>query len=239
MLDGGALLGMGAWGLLNGLFSAGSSLLGSSMASASSDRAAELAYQSQQETNALNYQMFRQNQQWQERMANTAHQREVQDLRDAGLNPILSATGGSGAATPNIASPTATSPGSSVADKAAIYMGMANALTQSISSATDAAEKLANLDFTLEKSRQTRKVTDKEVGVRNPFAWAITTTQSGAKDLQGFAKEAGGLIKDLYQGIRGQFNVFQMQNRYNTSRGLNRPQSQLERLNDSFGGFGF
>lgn len=76
--------------MVGGALSGGASLLGGMMTNSSNaKRAAEaMEFEARQSKQNLVQQAF---------MSNTAHQREVTDLRAAGLNPILSATGGPGA----------------------------------------------------------------------------------------------------------------------------------------------
>lgn len=62
-----------------------------------------LNFGSQQSANRKNIRLQRQQQEWEERMANTAVQRRRMDIQMAGGNPALAFVNGQEAATPNIA----------------------------------------------------------------------------------------------------------------------------------------
>lgn len=77
--------------IIGPLIQGGATLVGSYMTAEAQKKAGEQAAKVTNKTNAM-----------QMELANTAHQREVRDLRAAGLNPLLSGTGGQGAQTPTL-----------------------------------------------------------------------------------------------------------------------------------------
>lgn len=131
-----------------------------------------------QANSAFNAMEAQKNRDWQERMSNTAHQREVADLLAAGLNPVLSVTGGSGASTTSGAVASADSSG--VSAMSSILGSVLN------SNATLAAAALA--------SSASRYASE----LNNPIAYILRGVSASGKSLSDkIAKTLDKLIEKL------------------------------------------
>jgi hypothetical protein len=179
-------------------------------------------------TSAFNVHETRQNRRFQREMSNTAHQREVEDLRKAGLNPILSANGGSGAGTPGGSVPQMEAPDFSTKALTALQAAQMKAgikYTEAQTDASSAAAAATRFDMGTRQQTQKYDIDQARLAVLNSDADVKTkTAQLGLLNQQ---------EKLLALNIRGE--SLDMARRVSESKYYSGPGGQFSPMNKQLG----
>lgn len=181
------------------------------------DQYKDFALKTQAQNNAWSAQQAQKQMDFQAQMANTAHQREIADLKAAGLNPVLSA-GGSGASAPSGA---AGQTDTSVLQSITSYLmqqnqNLVNLEAQRVSAETaletSKIHAQAQMAAAATAAAATRYASDQNYALQielaskypnNPWSTLSAVLNGDKYDGKGIIKNAKDLVKGLFGGVSG------------------------------------